>query len=168
MEGVLYKYKNMMTGWKKRYFILKDNILYYYKNKGEKVKGRIHMLVATLKEVNDKKNKQFEIHSGLTVFKLKAETKELRDQWINTLRVVKFVSEKNENNNHLNTLNTSSNKISNENKEFLNVQKKLAELQLYTGNLEVYNEKVIELLNKSGSSKISDIKSICESNKVII
>ncbi len=164
MEGNLYKYKNLISGWKKRYFVLKDNILYYHKHKGEKVKGRIHLSVATIKETHDKKNNKFEINSGITAFQLKTDTKEERDVWLTKLRSVKFETENHKNDILDKDLLVYEDKTKQIVDEINLLQSKITELKLSSGTLYNYNEKIIEL---SKDKNFTGIKEICNANKVI-
>lgn len=164
MEGNLYKYKNILSGWKKRYFILKDNILYYYKHKGDKVKGRIHLSVATIKEDTDKDKKKFEIHSGITVFHLKAENTKERDSWLSKLRSVKFETENQDNDILSKNLMVYEDKNQAIIDEIASLQSKLSELKLYTSTLQNYNEKISELAK---DKNYEEIKVIVNANRVI-
>lgn len=91
MEGALQKWTNYLFGWRERYFVLKGSILYYYYQKGEKPKGRIHLSVASISANSD--DLKFEIDCGLSIVYMKAETKELRDDWVKALKKAKFEAE---------------------------------------------------------------------------
>ena len=163
MEGHLYKYKNLLSGWKKRYFVLKDNILYYHKNKGEEVKGRIHLSVATIKESSKKKEKEFEIHSGITVFFLRAETKQEKDTWVTKLKSVKFETENQDNHILQKDIKIYEDKTQEVQEEITSLQSKILELRLQTRKLQNYNEKISELHK---DKNFNDVKLICDANRV--
>jgi hypothetical protein len=48
MEGYMSKWINYVIGWKRRYFILHNGILFYCKDKGERTFGIIHLYSATI------------------------------------------------------------------------------------------------------------------------
>lgn len=85
MEGYLSKWVNYVYGWKKRYFILHNGVVYYCKDKGEKSKGAIHLNVAQVVP-HPKNSKRLQIDTGCTVVHLKAETVEECQQWLKALR----------------------------------------------------------------------------------
>jgi hypothetical protein len=85
MEGNLYKWTNYFSFWKERYFVLRGNILYYYIKKGDRPRGRIHLAVALVNESPEDDTK-FEIDTGLAILYLKAETKELKQEWIQAIK----------------------------------------------------------------------------------
>jgi hypothetical protein len=88
MEGVLLKWVNYIFGWRERYFVLKGNVLYYYYKKGEKPKGKIHLAVALLNQTND--DFKLEIDTGLNVIYIKAESKEVKDEWVRAIKLAKL------------------------------------------------------------------------------
>ncbi|XP_031558600.1 cytohesin-1-like [Actinia tenebrosa] len=65
-EGVLVKEGGLHKTWRKRYFILKDNCLYYFKNVGDREpRGIIPLENLQVREVNDARRKYcFEIYSA--------------------------------------------------------------------------------------------------------
>ena len=91
MEGYLQKWTNYIYGYKKRYFVLKGNILYYYKKKADKVKGKVHLAITV---IDTKSNNQIKLDSGLKVLNLKCESQEERDRWFNAMQVAKFEGNK--------------------------------------------------------------------------
>lgn len=81
MEGYLQKWINFIKGWTPRYFILKKQILYYSKHKGDTEKHTIHLNIA---RVNPDKNKRtLIIDTGTNKIYLRASSEEDRDKWIN-------------------------------------------------------------------------------------
>lgn len=88
MEGVLLKWVNYIFGWRERYFVLKGNVLYYYYKKGEKPKGKIHLAVALLNQTND--DFKLEIDTGLNVIYIKAESKEVKEEWVRAIKLAKL------------------------------------------------------------------------------
>jgi len=108
-EGMLTKEGGLHKTWKPRYFILKDNCLYYFKNKGDKEpRGIIPLENLRVRECNDTKKKFcFEIYapnSGSVIkacktdsdgkvvvghhdsYKICAPSKEERDSWMNDIK----------------------------------------------------------------------------------
>ena len=92
MEGKLIKWTNYFSGWKERLFIIKGPILYYYYAPKEPPRGKVHLGLATI--INDEKNDYFEINTGSNIFFLKAESKEMREKWVNALTKAKLEGEK--------------------------------------------------------------------------
>jgi len=95
MEGYLYKWTNYISGWKLRYFVFKNNVLFYYISKGDKPKGKIHLSESKITEdpANDLK---FEIEMGTSIFYLKAKTISERDMWLKVLKKTNLISDGNE------------------------------------------------------------------------
>jgi hypothetical protein len=85
MEGMLFKWTNYFSFWKKRYFVLRGNILYYYVKKGDRPRGRIHLAVSILNESPEDVTK-FEIDTGVSIVYLKAQNKEMKKEWINAIK----------------------------------------------------------------------------------
>lgn len=86
MEGYLSKYTNMISRWKKRYFILHEDVLFYCKEKGGSQKGSIHLKVARIEASNKGDSLNIHIHTGTNVIHLKAPTLTEKIQWVNALR----------------------------------------------------------------------------------
>jgi hypothetical protein len=114
MEGTLLKWTNYLFGWRERYFVIKGSICYYYIKKGDKPKGRIHLGICQINSTDDTK---FELDTGINVVYMKAENKELRDEWVKALKSAKREAEnkiQNEKNNiGVNLLNNSLNNVGN-------------------------------------------------------
>ena len=122
MEGNLRKWTNFVLGWRQRYFVLKGSVLLYYMKKGQKPTGRIHLSVSNINPTNN--DFRFEIDTGTTVFYLRAQTKEIKDEWIKALRIAKFESDSkiinNTFNNIINRTNSRLQNINNNNTMFNN------------------------------------------------
>lgn len=116
MEGNLHKWTNYVFGWRQRYFVLRGSVLLYYIRKGERAKGRIHLSVANLNVTNN--DYRFEIDSGTSIFYLRTDTKESKDEWIKALKIAKFESESkfnnNQGNNYSRNFNASSSRVPND------------------------------------------------------
>src|SRR5689334_6602717 len=110
MEGTLQKWTNYIFGWKERYFVLKGSVFYYYMKKGDKPKGSIHLGIC---QVNTNVDTKFELDTGINIVYIKAETKEVRDDWVKALKAAKRDAEnklQNEKGNFgVNLLNNSVN-----------------------------------------------------------
>lgn len=91
MEGELLKWTNYAYGWRERFFVLKGSVLLYYIRKGERAKGKIHLSVCTLNATDN--DYRFELDTGTTIFYLRAESKEKKDEWIKALKIAKFEAE---------------------------------------------------------------------------
>ena len=110
MEGELLKWTNYLFGYKERFFVLKGDVVYYYITKGDKVKGKIHLLVATVNYLEEDPLK-FEVDTGLNKLFLKALNPEDKINWVKALKMLKFTLEKKSfgNNNSGNNINSSNN-----------------------------------------------------------
>jgi len=88
LEGYMNKWTNCCQGWKLRYFILRENVLNYYVERGARVKGKIHI---TICEINpDSKNvKRFEINTGTLNIYLEVLEEPDRKKWIDMLMAIK-------------------------------------------------------------------------------
>lgn len=87
MEGNLLKWTNYIFGWRERYFVLKGSVLYYYYNKGDKPKGRIHLSVCQINPCETEN--RFEIDTGTAIIYVRADSKELRNEWVKALQKAK-------------------------------------------------------------------------------
>jgi hypothetical protein len=177
MEGNLYKWTNYLFGWRERYFVLKGNILYYYYNKGEKPKARIHLSVAQINSTPE--DLKFEIDCGMNILYVKAETKEIKDTWIKALRLAKLEGDKNTNNLNsgnfqLQNFNTNHSKLVNEN-DFNScnnspigddrILKKINYCVLSSERIMLLNENLNNFINNGGNH---DLHKIYENLKVML
>ena len=85
MEGFLLKWVNYVYGWRRRYFILHDGVLYYCSDKGQKSKGVIHLNIAQV-VAHSKNERRIVIDTGCTEVHLKAQTPEERQKWLAAFR----------------------------------------------------------------------------------
>jgi len=85
MEGFLLKWVNYMYGWRRRYFILHNGVLYYCSDKGQKSKGVIHLNIAQV-VAHSRNDRRIVIDTGCTEVHLKAQTAEERRSWLAALR----------------------------------------------------------------------------------
>ena len=84
MEGFMSKWTNMVSGWKKRYFVLDENILKYSKAKGQQFKGQIHLNIANI--IPHKKDKRrYSLDSGTKRIHLRGYSVEETEQWITAI-----------------------------------------------------------------------------------
>jgi len=79
MEDNLLLYINFLKGWKEKYILVYDELLYILSEKGGIQEGLIHLQIATMK-VHD--TVTMEIDSGLTKILLKFRTNKQLTQWI--------------------------------------------------------------------------------------
>jgi len=83
----------MVKSWLSRYFVLKDGVLSYYKDQqdfgNKQAAGHIDMVqvlvVNERPDIGSKKN-LFEIVTATRSYNIQAENRELRTQWIESLR----------------------------------------------------------------------------------
>jgi len=96
-SGYLYFHqRGFMGGWKKRYFVLKDNLLSWYKNEtkiGTKPIGVIYCEDARLYEMDEKEVERqncFQIDSGKGIsYDVAADSLEEMKEWMTEIRVAK-------------------------------------------------------------------------------
>jgi len=99
-QGYLWKLESSLVGlqWKKKYFVLKDNLLCWYSNEknisGQKPKGVIYCEESRIyemdpKEVHGKKEFVFQVDTGKTRVNIAAETQEDLKSWMTEIRVAK-------------------------------------------------------------------------------
>lgn len=96
MQGILYKWTNYASGWKRRFFRLEDNTLSYTKNERDMdygARGTIQIIGAKIQtHAND--SKYFTITAkGLSTYHLRAETRSERERWVVALRAAKMRAE---------------------------------------------------------------------------
>jgi len=70
--------------WSKKYFILADNILTYCAEKGGNLEGKVHMQVANV-EPGPQNASIFKINTGIQSLKLKADSINTKNRWLNAL-----------------------------------------------------------------------------------
>jgi len=88
MEGELFKWTNYLLFWKIRYFIIKDCVLSYYIQKGERPRGKIHLSIADINSLTDD-TLRFEINTGVQMMYLSASNIEEKKKWITSLNAAK-------------------------------------------------------------------------------
>ena len=89
MEGELEKWTNYISRWKVRYCVLKGEIFYYYNQRGEQAKGKVHLSLGKIED-NDKDGTTFQIDTGVGIYYLRAEDKEIKLNWLSALRKSKL------------------------------------------------------------------------------
>jgi len=167
MEGYLKKWTNVIYGWKKRYFMLNGSILHYYKKKGDKLKGKIHLAITIL---NIRGTHEIIIDTGVKKLELKSENMDDRNKWFNAFRVAKHEGLTKEKevirNDELNSNDASFNL--NDNYNFrLYFSKKFDDLKKNIDTLTQTNNKLDNLIKlKSNSIKKDQINQIYIENKV--
>ena len=80
MEGYLSKWTNLVEGWNKRYWVLHNGVFSYCKDKGTKLKGNVHLKLATLIP-HAKNNKRFSIETGTYLIELKGYSLSDANRW---------------------------------------------------------------------------------------
>merc|ERR1712137_1346988 len=99
-EGNLWKLESTLVGtqWKKKYFVLKDNLFCWYSNEknvsGQKPKGVIYCEESRIyemdgKELPGKKEFVFQIDTGKTRINIAADSQEELKSWMTEIRVAK-------------------------------------------------------------------------------
>ena len=87
-----HQWTNYWSGWKERIFILKGPILYYYYEKNELPRGKIHLGLSVINTEED--SDVIIINTGSNIFYVKAENKEEKDKWVRALKLAKLEGEK--------------------------------------------------------------------------
>lgn len=97
MEGYLELWENGLAWgkWKRRYFILTDNILSYCKKVEGEVQGKVHLKVATL-DCSEDNPTCFKLYSGVSELQLKAESSESKLRWVKAIKTAQNSSSSDE------------------------------------------------------------------------
>jgi collagen type IV alpha-3-binding protein len=165
MEGTLLKWTNYISGYKERYFVLKNNVLYYYIQKGEKPKGRIHLSLANISSEDD--NLRIDIETGITTIAIKAKDKTEKDEWLSNLKKAKFQSDNNnkvnkdEDNNFNNFIERTS--ITDDNK----LIKKVSNMNNFLNKIKRNNDSLKEFINKNDPENVT-LKNTLANYQVIL
>ncbi|GBG28401.1 Pleckstrin-likey domain-containing protein 1 [Hondaea fermentalgiana] len=96
-SGDLTKRSKWLKQWRKRYFVLKGNRLYFSEGPGKVPHGEIDLKdCLTVKSAEDKTNKRhsFEVATPQEVYFLYADTEKEKDEWIGAIgrAIVRFSS----------------------------------------------------------------------------
>jgi len=84
LEGYMEKWTNCCSGWQRRYFILSENILFYYITKGMRYKGKIHLQIAEV-VLDEKNDVKFMVDTGIQKFYLRTENSSNRKKWFDAI-----------------------------------------------------------------------------------
>ncbi len=84
LQGYLKKWTNPCSQWQQRYFTLRNNVLYYSKEKGMRYKGKMHIGVCDIIE-DTKDQLKFNIDCGMKILYLKTEDMKERNDWVDAL-----------------------------------------------------------------------------------
>ena len=107
LSGYLLKWTNYITQWQRRYFVLNENVISYYINKGDTPKGRFHLSLAKV-NCDDGGNGGdevsgdfvFSVDTGMGVVYLKAVDYKEKMMWVNSIsRNIEVVVKKERNKN---------------------------------------------------------------------
>ena len=162
MEGNLLKWTNFLSGWKERYFVLKGPLLYYYYNKNDKPKGKIHLGISTV--VAEDNDLYFEINTGSNIFYMQAHTQEERDKWIQAIKFGKLEGEKqikNITNLNFDIINSGFSKLQINNETFQSlISKTEKNTQLYKDLLNKYIDDINDIKRGIGIAPSSSIENI--------
>ncbi|XP_054749296.1 oxysterol-binding protein 1-like [Lytechinus pictus] len=88
-QGWLYKWTNYIKGYQRRWFVLSNELLSYYRNQAEMshtCRGTINLAGAYI-DTEDSCN--FVISSGAQTFHLKASSEVERQRWVTALELAK-------------------------------------------------------------------------------
>lgn len=84
LEGYLSKWTNVLTGWKRRYFILEEDKLSYCKKRGGKIQGTLDLTQSKIVP-NSLYPARFKIFNGYKYMHIKAYTVEEARMWLTAL-----------------------------------------------------------------------------------
>lgn len=89
--GFMVKEGGSIKTWKKRYFLLKNGELAYYKDKGAEELGRIPLATCSGIIIADKRKRPncFEIMTSNRLYAFSCETENERKEWVDALRIAK-------------------------------------------------------------------------------
>ena len=87
-NGYLKKWTNYVGMWKERYFVLKDDILTYYIEKGMPPKGKIHLSISELQD-NNNEPLFFTINNGISNIYLQAFSIEQKNNFVQAFNQAK-------------------------------------------------------------------------------
>ena len=145
MEGNLLKWTNYISGWQERFFVLKGPLFYYYYNKNDKPRCKIHLGISTI--IEDENCPFFQINTGSNIFFMKAQTETEQSNWIKAIKVGKLEGEKqirqlnqNQSSNSLTLIKDNLDKLKQQNEE---IQKVINNLN--TNQIEDINLKLNEI-----------------------
>ena len=93
MEGHLEKWTNYFSGWQKRYCVIKGEIFYYFHNKGDPARGKVHLSLGKIEDV-DKQGTKFDLDTGCNIYHLRTKSVEEKKKWINAFKIAKLEAEK--------------------------------------------------------------------------
>jgi hypothetical protein len=84
-EGWLTKLGSSIKNWKRRWFILKEDTLSYYRVRGDSTPaGVINLSLATVRRIKDtKKANLFEIITPTRIYQIYADHPEALNDWLN-------------------------------------------------------------------------------------
>lgn len=94
LQGVLFKWTNYIHGWQKRFIVLKDGTLSYYKSREEQgfgCRGALSLFKATIKP-HEFDECRFDVSVNDCVWYLRAETSEDKQHWVDILEAFKAES----------------------------------------------------------------------------
>lgn len=145
MEGYLYKWTNYISGWKLRYFVLKNNVLFYFITKGDKPRGKLSLKDSQiLEDLNNDLKLQIESSNG-TIIYIKAKTTSEREMWLKALNKSKS---NNDGKIDFPDVDRSYDDESQACDNAERLHKKLAFLRKYTEKVNTYNNRYNALIEK--------------------
>ena len=150
-EGVLHKWTNYIYGWKKRYFVLHDNLLEYCKNKGDNLKGKISLQTLDIRK-HPKKESELIVDTGVTKIHLRAASNKEAQEWLLVLK---------ENKQKLAQENPAiQNRHTSDEKHPTTLSSKVSEMWKVFGMMSDGLEKVPEDLKKT-CAEVKDLIGLC-------
>ncbi|KAL1115010.1 hypothetical protein AAG570_007833 [Ranatra chinensis] len=170
LQGVLSKWTNYIHGWQRRFIILKDGTLSYYKNESETgygCRGAISLFKATIKP-HEFDECRFDVSVNDCVWYLRAETPEDKQLWVNTLEGFKTESgygSESSLKRHGSALSLTSNTLSTTSassfKKGRGLKEKIAEMETYRDILCEQMDTLqtfFDVCARAASSKGTDLK----------
>ena len=98
MEGELKKWVNILVRYQQRYCVILGDVFYYYNNKGEEAKGKVHLGISKLEDRSPDSD-TFELDSGSNYYYFKANSIDDKKKWVNAIKEAKFNANRPKNKN---------------------------------------------------------------------
>lgn len=147
-QGILYKWTNYIYGWKKRFFVLHDNLFEYCKQQGQPLKGKISLQTIDIKK-HPKKQSELIINTGVNTMHLRAADPKEAQEWYLALSKAKEVIQP-----------MSPTNIQGGQKTTENLAQKISELWKVYGMITEGLEKIPDIV-KVNLAEVKDVVGLC-------
>ena len=180
IKGWLYKWTNYIRGYQKRWFILENGLLLYYRNKSDIAKKSRRCISLHKGHIFTEEGYNFVVSNagGSQIYHLRASSEEERRKWVTALERAKSKSRSISKNYDADVVNSTGNKKDDiDDEELIGalgiLYSKLEELRMCESlinkhrhalqqslnELEVASKKVLEKVSQKDSAMVDDLKS---------